>query len=81
MSTPDPLTPPVAITRSEISKAARALERAKLRRRAVLKRLRSIEDDIRERGRVLRNLVADATAPASGDQLTVDETDLGGPVP
>lgn len=70
------LRPPERIVTAEIAKAARRVERLKLRRRALLKKLRVCEDDIRDAGRALRNLVADSTAPHVGEQTTLADADL-----
>jgi len=75
----DPLRPPERVITSAISKAARRCERLSLRRKALRKRLRELEDQIHEAGRILRDLVRDSTAPEAGDQLTIDDGDLADP--
>jgi len=77
MSARDPLRPPEGVTTNIISTAARKVERLKLRRRKLVKKLAELDDEIRSAGRVLRDVVRDATAPASGEQLTVADVDLG----
>lgn len=75
--TTDPLRPPAPVIQREISKAARALERDKARRRKAQKHLAQLDELIRDRARVLRALIADATegvdttppAPADHDDV------------
>lgn len=53
------------ITTREISKAARKLERLKLRRRTIVKKLEDIEAEISTARRMLNALVADVTTQAN----------------
>lgn len=70
------LRPPAMKVRSEISKAVGALERAKLRRRALQKKLDALDVEIRERKRFVTALINDAAPDAAGQP-----TDDGGPLP
>ncbi len=57
------IRPPEGVTTKAISQAARRVERLKIRRRALLKKLTDVDEEIRLAGRVLRDVVRDATAP------------------
>ena len=63
MSTPDPLNKLPEVTARGISKAARDVERLKLRRRALLKKLAELDEEIRGRKHFLQALVQEATTP------------------
>lgn len=66
--------PPRASYQKEISKAARALERDRARRRELAKTLDELDALIRDRARVLRALIDDATAGVpDAPPLSIDE--------
>ena len=71
MSTPDAMTPPASVTAHEIQKHARRLERLKLRRRVMDKRIRQIEEEIRVASRMLLGIVREVTEPKPGDQPVI----------
>ena len=57
-------TPPKKVSRREISKAASNLERMRLRRRAMVKKLGDLDAEISQAKRMLNALVSDVTAQA-----------------
>jgi hypothetical protein len=55
----DPLRPPAKQARKAIGRAVGKLERLKLRRRALLKKLAAIDDEIRQAKRFAQQLIND----------------------
>ncbi len=64
MSAPDPTRLPEAQATRELTKAARRVERLKLRRRAALKRLAELDDEIRAAKRYLAAVAEAVTSSA-----------------
>ena len=58
---------PKRSTQSEIQSRARGLERLRLKRRAQVKKLADLDADIRTAGKLLRDLIAEATRESDGN--------------
>ena len=69
------MKPPVQRTQHHIERMARNLEKTMARRRRLIKELRAVDQQIRSERRLLRDVIADATAPIDRDVVATRPDD------